>query len=162
VSRSIKGRLAADLVSAMKARDTATVSCIRMLKSKLLEREVALRGKHGTGYEIDDPEALAVVTGYAKQRRDSIESFRQGGRDDLVAAELAELAIVLRYLPQELGEDELRQLIRRAIEAAGARSTKDLGPVMKAVMSETRGRADGGRVQRLVREVLEQSGAGQL
>jgi uncharacterized protein YqeY len=151
---SIKKRLDGDMQKAMKAREQARVSCIRMLKSKLLEREVALRGKHGLDYEITDEEALAVIASYAKQRKDSIESFRRGGRDDLVAAEEAELEIVGRYLPRQVTGDELRELVQEAISEAGAQSIKDLGAVMQLVMAKARGAADGKRVNQLVRELL--------
>lgn len=151
---SIKKRLDADMKKAMKAREQGAVSCIRMLKSKLLEREVALRSKHGTDYQIADDEALAVIASYAKQRKDSIESYRQGGREDLVAAEEAELEIVKRYLPKQLSTGDLRELIAGAIAEAGAQSIKDLGAVMKLVMPKTRGVADGKVVNQLVREML--------
>lgn len=152
---SIKQRLEEDLKLAMKERDSRRVSCIRMLKSKLLEREVALRSKHGPDHAITDDEALDVVTSYAKQRRDSIASYREGGRDDLAAEEQAELEIVAGYLPRQMSADELRGLIREAIEDSGARSIKDLGAVMKRVMPRTKGAADGKLVNRLVREMLE-------
>jgi uncharacterized protein YqeY len=152
---SIKQRLDADLKTAMKERDSRRVSCIRMLKSKLLEREVALRGKHGTDYQIADDEALVVISTYAKQRRDSIEGYEQGGRDDLVAAERAELEIVAQYLPEQLSADELRAMVREAIAESGAQTVKDLGAVMKLVVPKTKGVADGKLVSRLVRELLD-------
>jgi len=152
---SIKRQLDDDLKQAMKQRDTRRVGCIRMLKSKLLEREVALRGKHGVDYAITDEEARTVIASYAKQRRDSIESYRQGGRDDLAADEQAELEIVSSYLPQQLSEDELRALVRAAVEEVGAASLRDLGAVMKTLMPRTKGTADGKLVNRLVREALE-------
>jgi uncharacterized protein YqeY len=151
---SIKKQLDADMKQAMKAREQGRVSCIRMLKAKLLDREVALRSKHGTDYQIADDEAVAVIAGYAKQRRDSIDSYRQGGRDDLVAAEEAELEIVKQYLPQQLSTEDLRGLIAGAITEAGAQSIKDLGAVMKLVMPKTKGVADGKVVNQLVREML--------
>jgi uncharacterized protein YqeY len=151
---SIKQRLDADMKEAMKERDQPRVTCIRMMKSKLLEREVALRSKHGTDYEIEDDEALAVISAYAKQRRDSIDSYRQGGREDLVTAEETELEIVGRYLPKQLSTDELRGLIREALEESGAQTVKDLGAVMKLVMPKTKGAADGKLVNKLAREML--------
>ena len=151
---SIKKRLDTDMKDAMKKREPTRLGCIRMLKSRLLEREVALRSKHGTDYVITDEEALTVISTYAKQRRDSIESYRQGGRDDLVAAEEAELAIVTDYLPQQLSADELRGMIREAVTESGAASIKDLGKVMKVVVPRTRGVADGKLVSQLVRELL--------
>ncbi len=96
---SLVERLVADLKTAMKAGDRARVNCSRMLRSRIQEREVALRGKHGRNYRLTDEEALQVVGAYAKQRRDSIDAYRQGGRDELVASEQAELSIVQEYLP---------------------------------------------------------------
>jgi hypothetical protein len=151
---SISQRLDGDLKQAIKQRDQARVDCIRMLKSKLLERQVALRSKHGTDYEITDDEALGVLTTYAKQRRESIEGFRRGGRDDLATAEEAELEIVRGYLPERLGEAELRGLVEEAIAETDAKSVKDLGAVMKAVMPKVKGAADGKQVQQLVRTLL--------
>ena len=151
---SIKKRLDADMKDAMKQREQQRLDCIRMLKSKLQERELTLRGKHGTKYAITDEEALSVVSTYAKQRRDSIESYRQGGRDDLVAAEEAELAIVTDYLPQQLSADDLREMIQEAITESGAESIKDLGQVMKIIVPKTKGAADGKLVNQLVRELL--------
>ena len=152
---SIKKRLDADMKDAMKQRAQQRLGCIRMLKSKLLEREVALRSTHGTDYVITDEEALSVISTYAKQRRDSIESYRRGGRDDLVAAEEAELAIVTDYLPRQLSADELRGMIQEAITESGAQSIKDLGRVMRIIVPETKGAADGKLVNQLVRERLE-------
>ena len=151
---SVKKRLDTDMKDAMKKRDQQRLGCIRMLKSKLQEREVALRSKHGTDYLITDEEALSVISTYAKQRRDSIESYRQGGRDDLVAAEEAELAIVTDYLPRQLSADELRGMIQEAITESGAQSIKDLGQVMRLVVPKTKGAADGKLVNQLVRELL--------
>ena len=151
---SIKQRLETDMKQAMKGRDRPRVSCIRMLKSKLLEHEVSLRAKHGTDYEISDEEAQVVIATYAKQRRDSIDSYRSGGRDDLVADEQAELEIVTTYLPRQLSEDELRQLVLVAISESGAESIKDIGKLMKVLMPKTKGKADGKQVNRIVRELL--------
>ena len=151
---AIKEKLEQDLKQAMKARDARRTSCIRMLKSKLLEREVALRAKHGRDYSVSDEEAQAVISTYAKQRRDSIEGYRQGGREDLVADEQAELEIVAGYLPEQLTPDQLRDMIREAIEESGAQSVKDLGAVMKIVVPEVKGAADGKLVSQLVREAL--------
>ncbi len=152
---SIKKRLDSEMKDAMKRREQRVVGCIRMLKSRLLEREVALRTKQGKDYEITDEEALTVISTYAKQRRDSIESYRQGGRDDLVAEEQAELEIVSRYLPQQLSPEALRELVTSAIAESGASSVKDLGAVMKLVVPRTKGAADGKVVSSLVRELLE-------
>jgi uncharacterized protein YqeY len=151
---SIKERLEEDLKQAMRAREGTRVTCIRMLKSKLLEREVALRTVKGKDYRIEDDEALSVISTYAKQRRDSIESYRQGGRDDLVASEQAELQIVTGYLPKQLTEPELRLLIEEAITESGAASAKEMGNVMKLVVPRTKGLADGKLVSQIVKQLL--------
>lgn len=150
----IKQRLADDLKAAMKAREGDRLSCIRMLRSKLQEKEVQLRGKHGADHEITDEQALEVIGSYAKQRRDSIESYRAGGREELADAEAAELKIVEAYLPAQLGEDELRGIVDEVAGEVGASSPADLGKVMKALMPRTKGKADGKLVNRLVRERL--------
>ncbi len=155
---SIRKQLEADMRQAMRARDQQRLSCIRMLKSKLQEREVALRGKHGKDHELADDEVLAVVSAYAKQRRDSIDSYRQGGRDDLADAEQAELEIVTAYLPKQLSAGELRELVRGAIAESGAASMKDIGAVMKVVMLKTKGLADGKQVNLVARELLSADG----
>jgi uncharacterized protein YqeY len=151
---SIRDRLDADMKKAMKSRDQGRVNCIRMLKSKLLEREVAMRAEKGADYRIEDDEAQAAISAYAKQRRDSIESFRQAGRDDLAEAERAELEVVGGYLPEQLTPEQLEALIRQAIEESGATSVKDLGAVMKLVMPKTKSLADGKAVNQLVRHLL--------
>ena len=152
---TIKQRLMDDLKQAMKARDKTRVSCLRMLRARVLEQEVAARAKQGREYELDDDEALAVLSTYAKQRRDSIESYREGGREDLATQEESELAIVRDYLPEQLSEDKLRDVVRQAIDETGAGSPKQMGLVMQLVMSRVRGSAEGQAVSRLVREMLE-------
>ena len=150
----IKQRLMDDQKVAMKQGDRARVDCVRMLRSRLLEREVALRPQKGPQYEIDDEEALAVIATYAKQRRESIESFRQAGREELASREEAELAIVEGYLPRQLGEAELRSIVAEVVAETGASTARDTGKVMKAVMARVRGSADGKLVSRIVGEAL--------
>lgn len=152
---SMKKRLDDEIKTAMKARDQTRVGCLRMLKSKILEKEVALRAKQGKEYALTDEEAVEVIGSYAKQRRDSIDSYRKGGRDDLVANEEAELAIVNGYLPEQLGEDDVRKIVQEAVAETGATAPGQMGLVMKAVMPAVRGKADGKLVNRLVREALQ-------
>ena len=151
---SIRERLEADMKEALRAKEPRRLGVIRMLRSKLLEREVELRSDRGRDYRIEDAEALGVIASYAKQRRDSIEGYAKGGRDDLVASEEAELAIVQAYLPQQLSEDEVRRIVDQAVAEAGAASERDLGAVMKLVMPKVKGKADGGMVNRIARERL--------
>jgi len=151
---SINERLAAELKDAMKQRDNTRVTCIRMLRSKIQEREVALRTERGKEAKVSDEEAIEVIAAYAKQRRDSIEAYEKGGRDDLVASEKAELEIVSAYLPRQLSEEELTGLVQEAVEESGASSVKDMGAVMKLVMPKVKGRADGKLVNQVVRKLL--------
>ncbi len=152
---TIKQRLMDDLKGAMKSGDKMRVGCLRMLRAKILEHEVALRPKKGADYELDDEEAIQVLTTYAKQRRDSIESYREGGRDDLVAKEQAELVIIQDYLPEQLSADQVREIVHEAIDQSGATSPKQMGQVIKLVMARLKGSADGKLVSRLVRELLD-------
>ena len=151
---SIREQLEADMKEAMRKRDKPRLDCIRMLKSKVQEQQVAARGKHGKDHELTDEELTAVVSTYAKQRRDSIASYREGGRDELADAEQAELEIVTAYLPRQLTPDELRGIVEAAIAESGASSMKEIGAVMKLVMPKTKGQADGKAVNAVVRELL--------
>jgi len=151
---SLRQRIADDLRAAMKSAARDRTEVLRMMKARMQEAEVSLRASKGLAYELEDPEAVAVLQTYAKQRREAIESFRQGGRADLVAREEAELAIVQEYLPAQLGGDALRDLVRAAIAEAGATSARDVGRVMKLVMPKVKGVADGKEVNRIATELL--------
>ncbi len=151
---SLKQRIQDDMKAALRSGDKTRLGTLRQIKAKFQEREVELRAARGIDYAIEDDEAIAVLTRAAKQRRESIESFRAGNRPDLVAREEAELGIIEGYLPERLGDDELRRLVREAIAESGATGARDLGAVMKAVMPKVRGRADGKEVNRVARELL--------
>jgi uncharacterized protein len=151
---AIRERIVADLTAAMKAKDTQRLGVVRMLKSRIMEAEVDQRARKGPDYVLEDQECLAVIATYAKQRRDSIEAFRKGGKEDLAAKEEAELAIVQQYLPAPMSEQDVRKVVAAAIAEAGATSAKDMGAVMKIVMPKLKGEADGGLVNRIVRELL--------
>ena len=151
---AIRERIVADLTAAMKAKDTQRLGVVRMLKSRIMEAEVEQRARKGPDYVLEDQECLAVIATYAKQRRDSIEAFRKGGKEDLAAKEEAELAIVQQYLPAPMSEDEVRRIVTAAIAETGAASAKEMGAVMKIVMPRLKGEADGALVNRIVRELL--------
>ena len=150
----IRDRIVADLTAAMKAKDATRLGVIRMLKSRIMEAEVEQRGLKGAGYVLEDEECLAEIAAYAKQRRDSIVAFRQGGKEELAKKEEAELAIIQQYLPAQLSEDEVRRVVAAAIAESGATSAKDIGAIMKIVMPTLKGVADGAVVSRIVRELL--------
>ena len=152
---SIKQRIGEDIKAAMKAGDKDRLGTLRMVKSKLQMAEVDLRAKNGRDYELDDEQALQALSSYAKQRRDSIESYEKAERPDLAAKERVELEIVQEYLPAQLGEDDVREIVKQAIAEVNASSPKDMGAVMKVVMPKVKGVADGRLVNQLVRELLQ-------
>jgi uncharacterized protein YqeY len=152
---TLKERLEQDMKAALRAKDAPRLNCIRMLRSQLQAREVALRAERGRDYQLEETEAQAAIAAYAKQRRDSIESYRAGGREELAVAEEQELAIVGEYLPRQLAEPELREVVRQVIAESGLRTQKDMGAVMRQVLGRVKGAADGALVNRIVREFLE-------
>ena len=137
------------ITDAMKAKDAQRLVALRMLKAAMMNREVE------RGRPLDDSEALQVVAALVKQRRDSIEQFTKGGRQDLVDKETAELAILQSYLPPSVDTAELEKAVEESIAATGATSAKDMGKVMKAVMAALSGKTvDGKTVNELVRRKL--------
>ncbi|MBI2359976.1 MAG: GatB/YqeY domain-containing protein [Deltaproteobacteria bacterium] len=133
---------------ALRQGDRVTLSTLRLLLSDLHNEEI--KGRR----ELTQEETLRTINTLCKQRQESIEYFRKGGRADLVAKEEAELEVLRRFLPQALSEDEARSLIRIAMEEVGAQGLKDLGKVMKQVMPKVTGRIDGKRVNELAKEML--------
>ena len=138
----------ADLKAAMVARDDAKRDTLRLVMADLKNKRIEL------GRDLEDPEALAVITKAKKSRQDSLEQFTEAGREDRVAIERAELEIIAAYLPEEMGEDELREIITAVVAEVGATEAKEMGAVMKALMPKVKGRADGKAVQRIVMELL--------
>lgn len=151
---TIRERILEGMKTAMKAKDRDRLETLRMIKSRIQEAEVSLRSEKGLDYQLEDEQTIAVLSRYAKQRRDSIESYRQAGREDLASREEGELKVVQEYLPRQLTPEEIREIIRAAIEDTGADSPKQMGAVMKIVAPKTRGMADGKQVSEMVREML--------
>ena len=146
---NLNEQLGADLTAAMKARDAARLSALRMLKAAVMNKGVE------KGRDLDDAEVLQVVASLVKQRRDSIEQFDKAGRADLVEKETSEIAVLERYLPPALSQDEINAAVAAAIAETGATSPKDMGKVMKAVMPKLAGKnADGKAVNEAVRRTL--------
>lgn len=133
-------RIGQDITTAMKARDQARLSPLRMAKAALVNREVE------KGRALDEAEAEQVIASLIKQRRDSIEQFTKGDRADLVAKETAEIAVLEVYLPPPVAAAEVEAAVDAAIAETGAGSARDLGRVMKAVMGKLAGRTIDGRV----------------
>lgn len=147
----LKEKIAEDLKTAMKSGNKLRLETLRTLLAVLKEKEIELRG---AGKALTAEEELATLASAAKKRRESIEQFQAGGRPDLVEQETAELAIIQEYMPKQLSEDELRQIIQQALKDTGASSPKDFGKVMPHVMRQVKGRAEGKVVQQLVRQYL--------
>lgn len=150
MSASLKSRLHADLNTAMKSRDELTTATLRMALTAVTNEEVA--GK--TARELSDDEVLRVLTRESKKRREAAEAFEAAGRAELAAREQAEGEVLARYLPAQLGDAELSELVRAAIGETGATSPREMGAVMKVVQPQVAGRADGKRVSDEVRRQL--------
>jgi len=135
---TLKDQITADMIAAMKAKDAARTSTLRMLKAAITNRE-----KDGGG-EISDEDVLKLLRTQVKQRRDSVEQYEKGGRKDLADKEQAEIGIIEGYLPKAASQDEINQAVAAAIAETGASSMKDMGTVMKAAMAQLAGKnADG-------------------
>jgi uncharacterized protein YqeY len=137
-----------DLASAMKEGDAPRTGVLRLLKNALKNEQIK------SGNELGEAEALKILQREAKQRKDSIAQFTKGGRSDLVESEEQELAIIEEYLPQQMEEAELQQLVDAVIEEIKATDMTQMGAVIGAVMQRAAGRADGAAVSRLVRQKL--------
>ena len=146
---ALKETLSNDMKDAMRQRDTVTRDTIRLLLSAIGYEEKAKRTD-----ALPDDAVLQVLSKQAQQRRDSIEAYQKGDRPDLVAKEEAELAIVIKYLPQPLTADEIAAIVQSAIADAGATGPQDMGKVMGRIMPQVRGRADGRQVSALVSQTL--------
>ena len=146
---SIVEQVEKDLVAALRAQEALKLSVLRMMKAGLMNKKVE-RGK-----DVDDTEALAVLRTLAKQRHESVEAFRKGGREDLAQKEEAEVKIVEAYLPAAASDDEIDAAVAAAIAESGATTAKDVGKAMKAAMAKLAGKnADGKRVSEKVRAKL--------
>lgn len=153
----LKARITSDIKQALKGGDRTKVSALRMVSARILEKEVELRSSKGRDYSLNDEETTSVITTYAKQRRQSIKSYRQAEREDLAAQEAKELEILQEYLPKQLSESEIETLVEEAILEAGASSPTDMGNVMRVLMPKLKGAADGKVVNGIVRHKLSGS-----
>jgi hypothetical protein len=156
MSDSLLEQITEDLKSAMRAKDKVRLRTLRSLRAAITNKEIDKR-QEGEGGELDEQEQMALVRKQVKQRKDSIEQYEKADRDDLVEKEQAEIDVLDDYLPQPLTDEELEEKISAIIDDVGAETMADMGPVMGRAMSELRGRADGSRVQQIVREMLSGS-----
>ena len=145
---SVLDQLNQDMKTAMKAKDRESLTTIRMIKSTIQNEEIA------KGRDLTADEELTILAREKKQRLESLEEFKKADRADLVEKLEVELKIVDQYLPEQLSDDEVRVLVQETIDEVGAESMKDMGTVMSAVMPKVQGRADGGQINGLVRELL--------
>ncbi len=147
----LKDKIQEDLKEAMLSHDEQKLSTIRMLKSALQYFEIQ---KGGAGYEATDEDVVEVVGREIKKRKESIEMFEKGGRQELADKEKNEMTVLQSYLPEQLTESEVRDLIEQAISQTGASSMQDMGKVMGVLSQQIKGKADGGFVSSIVREKL--------
>lgn len=146
---TLSEQIARDMTEAMKAKDAARLSALRMVKAALMNGEVS------KGRALDETEAQQVLASLIKQRRDSIEQFGKAGRQDLVDKESAEVAVLEKYAPPSASPAELEEAVAAAIKETGATTLKDMGRVMKAVMGALAGKsADGKAINELVKKKL--------
>ena len=148
---SIKDLLTEDMKQAMKDKESGKLrlSVIRMARANIKNIEIDEKR------ELNDDEVLAVLMKEVKMRQDSLEEFTKAGREELVEQAKQEIAILRKYLPEQLSDEELKALVEEAVAETGAAGPKDMGKVMAALMPKTKGRADGKRINVLVREILK-------
>ncbi len=145
---SLFERINRDMIEALKAGEKDRLTVLRGLKSDLKYKRI------DKGDDLTDEDVISVLASAAKQRRDSIEQFAKGGRSDLVQQERFQLEVITSYLPKQLDENELREIVARAIAEVSAESPQQIGAVMKVVMPQVKGVADGKMVNKLAMEIL--------
>ena len=146
---SLKEKLMEDLKASMRNKDTVKKNTITMVRAAIKQIEVDERT------HIDDERILEIISKQLKERNNAIEDFKKGERQDLVDITKKEIEILLDYLPKQLTEEELEKIIIQTIDEIDAKSIKDMGLIMKAVMPKVKGRADGKRVNKIVRNILK-------
>ncbi len=148
---SLNQKITEDLTSAMKAKDSLRVSCLRMLKTALKNMQVQ------KGRELEDEEIKAVISSFIRKGKEAIKEFKNGGREDLALKEEQEIEIFYGYLPKQLTQDEIEQILKKSIASLSATSLKDLGKVMKEAMPRIKGQAQGKEVNEIAKKLLSSS-----
>lgn len=148
---SLLDRLSTELKESLKAGNQLKLGVIRLLKSSIKNKEIEKMSP------LTDEEIIGVISSAVKQRREAIEQFKKGNREDLVQKETSEIEILQTFLPQQLSDEEIMNEVRTVIKEAGASSPKDMGKVMKILIPRIKGRADGSKVSSLVKEIMESS-----
>lgn len=149
----VREKISAALKDAMKSKNESAVSTIRMVNAAIKQKDIDVARPRGDE-RIADEEVLGLLQGLIKSRREAIEMFRQGNRDDLIRKETAEIAVIEQFLPQQLGAEETQAAIDSAIAKTGAASVKDMGKVMAALKSDYAGQLDMSRASALVKQRL--------
>jgi uncharacterized protein YqeY len=144
----LKEQLSDDMKVALKAGDKLRLSVVRMLMSELKNERIA------KGADLDETAERRVLTSYAKKRKEAMDAARAGGREEIAQREQAELDITMSYLPKQLSDDELRAVVKKHIDANGTSGPQAFGAVMKQVIADVGGQADGKLISSLVREML--------
>ena len=144
----LKNQIIADMKSAMKAKDSATLKAVRMIVEAIKQKEVDTRE------DLDDQGILAVIQKMVKQRKDSIDQFTQAGRGDLVAVEEDELKVINLYMPKQLSENEIESVVDQVISQTGASGMQDMGKLMGVLKGELSGKADMGIVSKIIKSKL--------
>lgn len=145
---TILEQLNEDMKGMMKAKDRESLKTVRMLKSALQNEQLSKQA------DLTEEEEIAVLSREKKQRMDSLEEFKSANRDDLASKTEDELEIVNRYLPEQLSEEEIEDIVKETIDQTGAKSMQDMCKVMGAIMPKVKGRADGGLVNKIVKDNL--------
>ncbi len=146
---NLREKLQEDLKTAMKAKDAVRLSVVRMAKAAVMNAKIA------RGHELSDEEVIEVLAKEAKQRNDAIPEYEKAGRADIVDGLKAELQVLHEYLPAQLSEAEVRQIVEETVAAVGAASKKEMGKVMAALMPKLKGRADGRLINQIVGSILQ-------
>ncbi len=149
---SLKERILDDLKTAMKAKETDKTMVLRSVKAKILEKEISER--KGGESSLNDEQIIEVLMKAAKQRKESIEQFQEGGREELAEKEANELEIIERYLPALMSEEEIREAAQKEIERLEISSMAEMGKVMGALMGKLKGKAEGSVISKVVKEEL--------
>jgi uncharacterized protein YqeY len=147
--RSLKSEIDQDIKEALKARNNLKLGVLRMLKSEIKYKEI------DKGSELSDDEVISILSSSVKKRKETIEQFEKGRRDDLVSREKAELEVVRGYMPEQLTQDQLSRIIHLAIQGINATGPSDLGKVMKSIMPQVKGKADGKLINQMVASQLK-------
>lgn len=146
---TLKQKLQEDLKTSMKNKDTLRKSVITLIRSSIKQVEVDKR------IELNDDDVIDIISKQLKQRNDTLEQFLDAGREDLVEETRSEIEVLKEYLPQQLSEEELNEIVKQTISEVGATSMKDMGKIMSVIKPKTKGRADGKLINKLVKENLQ-------